>query len=423
MKTTYDIVGIGLGPFNLSLAALLNPLNNVSKKFLDNKSEFSWHPELMFGDAMMQTSFLKDLVTPVDPRSEFSFLNYLTKNGQFYHFLNTDRKAINRYEFQDYCKWVSKKLAQDIDFNSNVIDIKHDGEKFEVIKEDGSYFSKNICVASGPTKNIPECAQSHLSDKVFHAKSKYMKNLNLEGKRVVIIGGGQTGVETFRNSLNGMWGRVESVTLLSGRQNLQPLDEAPFTNEIFTPEFVLKFHSLPQEQKDSYTQAQLLASDGNTPQYLQEMYNELYLDKFYLKKLPEYKIAPMRWLKGIENNGSNYSLLVDNLMSESEELFKADIVILATGFKSVLPKFLDSLTDVIQKDHQGRVIVNQDYSLLTNINSGKIYTMNFSRHGHGIADPQTSLMSWRSAMIANDLTNETTYNTQNTGESFLSFFK
>ncbi len=422
MQNTYDIVGIGLGPFNLSLAALLNPISSVKKKFLDNKPEFSWHPELMFGDAMMQTSFLKDLVTPVDPKSSFSFLNYLVENGQFYHFLNTDRKAINRYEFQDYCKWVSKQLGKDINFNSRVIDVKHDGEKFEVIKEDGSYFTKNLCVASGPTKNIPDCAEDYLSNTLFHAKSKYMKNLDLTGKRVVVIGGGQTGVETFRNALNGMWGRVENVKLLSGRHNLQPLDEAPFTNEVFTPDFVLNFHSLPQEQKDSYTQSQLLASDGNTPQYLQEMYNELYLDRFYLKKLPEYTIAPMRWLQAVEKQDEVYQLSIENLLNKDIEKIEADVVILATGFKSVLPSFLDGLSENIAKDAQGRIVVNQDYSLQTNITNGKIYTMNFSRHGHGIADPQTSLMSWRSAMIANDLIGTTQYTTMNSGESFLSFF-
>ncbi|MFG1481705.1 SidA/IucD/PvdA family monooxygenase [Halobacteriovorax sp. HFRX-2_2] len=422
MHNIYDIVGIGLGPFNLSLAALLNPLSNINTKFLDNKPEFSWHPELMFGDAMMQTSFLKDLVTPVDPKSSFSFLSYLVENGQFYHFLNTDRKSINRYEFQDYCKWVSKQLCHDIDFDSKVIDIKHDGEKFEVIKEGGSYFTKNICVASGPTKNIPDCARPFLSNTLFHAKSKQMKTLDLKGKKVVVVGGGQTGVETFRNALNGMWGRVEKVTLLSGRNNLQPLDEAPFTNEIFTPEFVLNFHSLSQEQKDSYTQSQLLASDGNTPQYLQEMYNELYLDRFYLKKLPDYTISPMRWLNEIEKEGESYKLKVDNLLNQNKEIIEADIVILATGFKSVLPSFLEGLSDKIAKDSQGRIIVGQDYSIQTTIENGKIYSMNFSRHGHGVADPQTSLMSWRSAMIANDLVGETKYKTTNNSESFLSFF-
>lgn len=427
MRKVYDILGIGLGPFNLSLAALLSPIDNIDKVFLDNKSEFSWHPELMFGDAMMQTSFLKDLVTPVDPKSEFSFLNYLVSNGQFYQFLNTDRKAINRYEFQDYCKWVSQKLENNIDFNSTVIDVKHDGENFEVIKEGNkgsqSYFAKNICVASGPTRNIPDCAKEFISDTFFHAKSKHMKDLNLSGKRVVVIGGGQTGVETFRNTLNGMWGRVDEVKLISGRHNLQPLDEAPFTNEVFSPDFVMNFHSLPQENKDAYTQGQLLASDGNTPQYLQEMYNELYLDRFYLKKLPKYSIAPMRWLKRVEKEGSSYSLTIDNLLNGTQENIDADIVILATGFKSVLPSFLDGLSNMIERDSLDRIIVNQDYTLRTTIESSKIYTMNFSRHGHGVADPQTSLMSWRSAMITNRLLGEEYYKTTNSQESFLNFFK
>ena len=98
----YDLLGIGLGPFNLSLAALLGHVEKLNIKFCDNKSEFRWHPELMFGDATMQTSYLKDLVTPVDPTNPYSFLNYLVHNGLLYHFINTDRKAITRFEFEDY---------------------------------------------------------------------------------------------------------------------------------------------------------------------------------------------------------------------------------------------------------------------------------------------------------------------------------
>ena len=62
MSNQFDLLGVGIGPFNLSLAALLAPLGKKKIQFLDNKPSFSWHKELMFGDALMQTNYLKDLV-------------------------------------------------------------------------------------------------------------------------------------------------------------------------------------------------------------------------------------------------------------------------------------------------------------------------------------------------------------------------
>ncbi len=421
-KKVYDILGIGVGPFNLSLAALLKPLKDLSIKFVDNKKNFMWHPELMFDDATMQTSFLKDLVTPVDPTNPYSFLNYLVKNGQFYQFLNTARKALSRLEFEAYCRWVSVELKDIIDFDSNITNVSFHQDYFRVEKEDDYYLAKNLCVAAGPKQNIPDCAIKHLGTSVFHAKSKFMQNLRLDKKKVLIVGGGQTGVETFRNALKGKWGSAESVSLITGRQNLQPLDEGPFTNEVFTPNFVSRFHSLPQTNKDSFTKSLLLASDGNTPEYLQELYNELYLDKFYHKKFPHYAISPMRWLKGINKNNLGYQAIVENMLDGELEQKNFDVIILATGFKTELPKFMDGVKDRIEFDQSKRPILSKDYKLSGDFGDLKIFAMNYSRHGHGVADPQTSLMSWRSGIIANSLLNRDLYKFSNPQKSFLNFF-
>ncbi|PZQ93149.1 MAG: lysine 6-monooxygenase, partial [Flavobacterium psychrophilum] len=66
----YDVIGIGIGPSNLSTAALMQPLGTtITSVFFDDKQEFSWHPGLMFPDAKLQVSILKDLVTMIDPTS------------------------------------------------------------------------------------------------------------------------------------------------------------------------------------------------------------------------------------------------------------------------------------------------------------------------------------------------------------------
>lgn len=67
-----DLIGIGIGPFNLSLAAMAKDTGKLDAAFFDANPEFSWHPGMLLPTATMQTYVLQDLVTTVAPRSEFS---------------------------------------------------------------------------------------------------------------------------------------------------------------------------------------------------------------------------------------------------------------------------------------------------------------------------------------------------------------
>ncbi|WP_242423922.1 SidA/IucD/PvdA family monooxygenase, partial [Frankia sp. EI5c] len=40
----YDLLGVGLGPFNLSLAALADGVPGLRAVFLDQAESFHWHP-------------------------------------------------------------------------------------------------------------------------------------------------------------------------------------------------------------------------------------------------------------------------------------------------------------------------------------------------------------------------------------------
>ncbi len=43
----HDVIGIGLGPFNLGLAALLDPIDDVDEVFLEARDEIAWHPGML----------------------------------------------------------------------------------------------------------------------------------------------------------------------------------------------------------------------------------------------------------------------------------------------------------------------------------------------------------------------------------------
>lgn len=421
MKNNYDLIGIGVGPFNLSLAALIQK-SELNIKFLEKAPEFSWHKEISFDDSLMQTSCFKDLVTSVDPTSKYSFLNYLVENGLFYSFMNTGRTVINRKEYEQYLNWVSNLLSSHIEFNQHVESINFSGEIFSIQTSTQEISASNICVATGMTPRIPEFAKKYIGSKVFHAKSKELSNLNVEGKNIVILGGGQTGVEIFRNILNSNFGNFNSIKLISNRPNLQPLDESPFTNEYFTPNYVNCFFGLDQTDKDTIVASQKLASDGNTPRYLDWLYNDLYQMKYVKGDERIMELRPDRKVENIEDLKSHYEISSFNYFTKKMEVTKADAIILCTGFEPKAPEALSPIKHLIPTDSLGRFYFNRDFSIKWEYErTHKIFAMNLSRHGHGISEPQTSLMPWRSATIINSLANKEIYKINNDKKNFINF--
>lgn len=425
MEKHFDLVGIGIGPFHLSLSALSKKVPELKALFLDLKPEFQWHPELMFNDADMQTSYLKDLVTPVDPTSPHSFLNYLVEHGLFYSFMNTGRKVVTRREFEMYCQWVSQNLEDRLKFNTQIQSVDFDKDHFVIQAKGETFKSKNLSIATGLIPRIPEFITPDLLDEnVFHAKSSTLKELDLREKRVLIVGGGQTGLEIFRNAISGKWGKVKNIRLVSRRQNLQPLDESPFTNEYFTPGYVKDFYTLEQEHKEPIVKAQKLASDGNTPKYLEMLYNDLYQIKHVQKSELDFKILPCRRLSGLSKNDKGYRARFENTFCHSEEFIEADVIILSTGFCIGAPKILDPIKHLLNFDAENRLVINKNFDLdWKGPKENKIYTLNFSRHRHGIAEPQTSLMAWRSATILNHMTQKDIYKNNHEAPCFVQFGK
>jgi len=419
MSQLKDLIGIGIGPFNLSLAALSSGVQQLHTSFFEQKAQFEWHSELFYPDATMQTTYLKDLVTPVDPTNPYSFLNYLVKRRCFYAFLNTNRKTISRQEFEDYCRWVSQRLSN-VHFGEGVREVTYDDKGFHVRLDSGSYRAQNICIGTGLKPHIPDAAKGWMGPTCFHAKSRFNREADLRDKRVVVIGGGQTGAEVFLNSLCGRSGEVKSLRWISRRLNLEALDESAFANDYFTPHYVNEFFSLPPLQKERIVGLQKMTSDGITPAYLEEIYRQLYLKNHVQQSTTPSEVLTGREMVTIDRLGDEYRIVVKNHVRDLEEEYFADVVILATGFKNNLPECMEPLLARLKFNDQGRPHLSQDFHMAWDgPESSKIYAVNFGRLTHGIAEAQTSLMAWRSATILNDLLGREHFAFKDSGAAFL----
>ncbi len=409
-----DLAGLGIGPFNLSIAALLDSQPTLKARFFDRKPVFSWHPGLMLPGAHMQTSCLKDLVTAIQPTSPWSFMAYLVEKGRFYQFLSTEKLVISRQEFVDYMGWVADKLPN-LTFGADIREVRFEGNQFQIHFDQQTVTANNICLGTGKSPYVPDCARGHLSATCFHAIDLGHKTPDLSGKRLAIVGGGQTGAEIFLNSLRGLWGEAAEIHWVSRRPNLEPLDESPFTNEYFTPGYVDYFFILPETQKQSIVQRQKLASDGITPAYLLEIYRELYdRTSFREPQSTRWSVLPDRSLCQLKKNGLSYQVVMDNALSQQRETLEADIIILCTGFEYRLPDYLEPLQPQLHLDQH-----NHHYCLTENFrvqwdgpNDRRIYAVNAGLQSHGIAEPQLSLTAWRSARIINDLIGKSLLDTE-----------
>lgn len=68
-RQTFDVIGIGISPFNLRLADLLRLIEGLSDLFFDQADCFDCHSGLMLNHATLYVFFIADLVTIVDPIS------------------------------------------------------------------------------------------------------------------------------------------------------------------------------------------------------------------------------------------------------------------------------------------------------------------------------------------------------------------
>ncbi|MCA9686712.1 MAG: lysine N(6)-hydroxylase/L-ornithine N(5)-oxygenase family protein, partial [Myxococcales bacterium] len=243
-----DLAGVGVGPFNLSVAALADEVPELRTCFFERKDHFSWHPGLMFRGSRMQTSFLKDLVTAVSPTNPHSFVNYLVEHGRFHAFLASERTGIERCEFADYLRWVAAKLDS-LRFGHEVRELRARAGGFEIHHSGGCTRARHVVVGTGRVPTVPACTRALLGPRCFHAIDILSRPLELRGARVAVIGGGQTGAEVVLELLRGRWGQPASLAWCSRRLNFQPLDESPFTNHLFTPGFVSVFQGLARERR------------------------------------------------------------------------------------------------------------------------------------------------------------------------------
>jgi lysine N6-hydroxylase len=402
MAVKTQVAGIGVGPANLSLASLLYP-TEVSNIFFDRKPQFSWHPGLQIPNASLQVSFLKDLVTLADPTNPFSFLAYLHAHGRIYHFLNARFEAVTREEFSLYLRWAADKNPN-VNFDEDVIEVAFKDDF--VIKTNRRVIqSDNISVAVGKVPYVPDFVAFKLGPTAFHS-ADYMSHAGrMGGKRVAVVGSGQSGAEVFQHLISqDAEATPASVSWISRRACYWPLDDSPFTNDLFMPCHQRYFASLNEETRRRFLTDNVLTSDGISESTLRDIYQRIYLQRFVKGKICEIEMLPARTVTHVIRETGGWVLRLAHDDVEANETLKFDVVIWATGYRNAPVPFLEPLAHRLRLAGDEFVVDDSFAAQWDGPRNRSIFVHNASRTQKGLADPNLSLLAWRSEKMLERLT-------------------
>lgn len=408
MSNAFDLIGVGAGPFNLSLAALIKKLANLKSRFYEQQANYQWHPGLLLKNSKLQVSFLKDLVSLADPTNYYSFINFLVKNKRIYRFVSSDFEAINRIEFNQYLQWVISSL-DNITLGTSVSEVGFNDSYFIVQTSKEKTTCKNLILGSGQTPYIPSIFKKCDKDTVYHASNLLLNESNWQDKIIVVIGGGQSGAEAVLHILDDKNKYPKKLIWINNRHGFLPMDNTPFSVDYFSPSYLEYFYGLSDFCKAKALDEIRMTSDGILDKTLKELYHKIYCIKYYDKSNMELHINQNSQVVSVDSINKSWRLEVIQKEKMQNAYIDADMVLLATGYRQKIPDYIDSIKDKIEtKDDL--FVVNKDYSLNFDSKSGnKIYVQNYSKHHHGIADPNLSLAAYRSAVIINSLTNKEIY--------------
>lgn len=406
----FDLIGVGVGPFNLGLAALLDKVDGVNAEFLETNPRFSWHENMLIDGAKLQVHYLKDLVSLVDPTSKFSFLAYLVSQNRIHQFINRKTNIVSREEFNKYYQWVANNI-KGIKFNKNVQAITYNQNKFVIQAGNEKYESNNIVIGVGTVPYIPDNFAPLVCNTLFHNTSykEYKTKLNFAGKKIAVIGGGQSGAEVFNDIISSPE-LPAKISWISRRSNFHPLEDSCFTNEFYIPSYTKYFSGLSERVREQKLDEQKFTSDGITQELIDVIYNKIYELKFIKNVSSDFNLLLNSSASAIKSEATQHTLEILDLDKNKAIIEDYDIVILATGYAYKMPNCLSNLFPSVSNIKDLKL--NKDYSVeWKHGNTNKIFIQNGMKHVFGIADSNLSLSTWRNAVIINSLLNRKVYET------------
>lgn len=419
----YDLVGVGIGPFNLALAALAEPVPGLRTLFLDEKPAFSWHPGVMIDGATLQVPYLADLVTLVDPTSRHSYLAYLRDTGRLFEFYFAERSHVPRREYEAYCRAVAETLPG-CRFGCRVTTVQHatlptgeDGFAVFWTGPDGATrtaLTANLVLGIGtepvaPAALAPLCREA--GPLVSHS-AHYVDQADWiqAASDVTVLGSGQSGAELVLDLLRA-WHRPDRrLRWLTRSTAFEPMEYSKLGLEHFTPDYADHFHRLPDAERAALLARQDRLYKAISAETLAAIRDELD-SRSATHGIAATGVTLLPNVEAVNGYcvGERVALVLRHRSTGEPMTVHTERLVLATGYAPRKPDCLASIDAYIERDAYGRFVIDRDHRVVLTGTSAGLFVQNAEMHTHGVGTPDLGLGAYRAATILNAVTGRPVY--------------
>lgn len=407
-----ELLAVGAGPSNLGLAVALEELAPDladNALIVDRSPTIEWQSGLLLPWAKSQVSFLKDLVTLRNPRSRFTFLNFLKSTGRLDDFINMGNQSPYRLEISAYLNWVAESLVKvKLELGQDCVSIKATRSSsgaltgwVTTMADGSSIASRYLVIATGRDPNIPPVLAGLPPNRVIHSTRYRPAIAGLQKQlpyRLALIGSSQSAAEVFRALRSDLPDSDVAWVMRSIGPTADP--SSKFTNELYYPSYVDEFFDTPVDGRALIRQ-ELYKTNYScmTPAMLQSLYTDFYRDRLDHRR--DRRLITMTEITAAhEDNGEVVLELTDRKTGAVTEL-RRDMVFLGTGFNWQPPKLIQGLADTIGLN---KVEVTRGYRLVIDEPAdAACYLQGINEATHGIGDSLLSVLAHRAKDITLDV--------------------
>ncbi|HET8641470.1 MAG TPA: SidA/IucD/PvdA family monooxygenase, partial [Pseudonocardiaceae bacterium] len=256
-----ELLAVGAGPSSLALAVAVEELakSELARDTLivEQQDDVVWQRGMLLPWTQSQVSFIKDLVTLRNPRSEFTFINYLHSVGRLDQFTNMGSFTPYRMEISGYLRWVARSLPNvRVEYGRRCVSIRPfgmadgAGEWIVQLADGGAVVCRHLVIAAGRDQHVPEAFSRVPRELMIHSTEFAARLGEIDPertRRIVVVGGAQSAAEMLWTAYQAL--PAAHCTMVMRSIGLNTYQTSKFTNELYYPSFVDEFHQARPEAR------------------------------------------------------------------------------------------------------------------------------------------------------------------------------
>lgn len=409
----YDVLGIGFGPSNIALAAAIEEEKaDLDIHFIESAIDATWQGGMLLGGSDIQNNPARDLVTPRNPMSRYTFINYLKESGRLFDFLNLGIIYPLRKDYSKYIEWVASHFSHLVSYRTRALRVTNDpvARHWCVETNMGVFTASALIFGTGRSRNIPPPFKPHLGPRIFHMCDYLPRIRELAAglSSIAVVGSSQSAVELNIDLMN-RFPELE-IHAIHRAFSMRQKDTSPFSDHVYFPAFVDYFFAAGREGRREL-ERQLRTTNYNSADI--DVLHQLYL-KMYEERLDgnhRFHLHNCSLIDDVSADGDGVALELRERFFHGTETIRVDAVVLATGFldigsgegKELFPPLLAEIAPDLARAEDGALLVERNYQVRSR-GGLPLFLNGLCESSHGLGDAGSfSLLALRASEVLRGL--------------------